>query len=250
MAPSIVKLRHTRLAISDPHSVDDVWLIARLNHSPLVNGLILILQAFNDNDSPIIENTINAVLHQAGYASMGVDLLSVTEKDNADARLNISNMGKHLLAALDWVHHQPNLTHMPLGIIALDTATAAAARVAALHPERVPALALLSGRLDLAGVGLLRSLKTPIRVIVGTDDPRINIVRQAFGLITCESDWQTTEGGEPASMGTAMLTEASKLALAWLQPRMPPNPETQTGIFPTLAAALSFSDRTEPADEQ
>jgi hypothetical protein len=218
-----VKLRHTRLSLS----AHGTWLAARLDHAPDVRGLILIPQSIT-SAAPTIEATgnfelaVTRAMQQAGFATFALDLLTDEEARDPDARFNVANLGERLLAALEWIHYQPQLLALPLGIFATDTAAAAAIRAAAHLPAQLGALAILAGRPDLAGAAPLRALKIPACFISGRDNPRADILRQAFELTAEPHAWQETPGGEAENMSADRLAAAAEIATGWMLSHLPP----------------------------
>ncbi|MDR0634963.1 MAG: alpha/beta hydrolase [Azoarcus sp.] len=215
-----MKLRHSELSLP----ARDTWLPARLAHAPDARGLCLIWQTFADPADRDLEPPLAEAFQQTGHATLMLDLLSATQWRDPDARYNIAALGERALAALEWIHHQPDLAMLPLGIFAADTAAAAAIRVAAQRPDRIAALGLFAGRPDLAGGAPLRALRTPTCFIVGQDDPRLPTLRQVFDLIAATRDWRTTAGAEPEQMSAALLAVGADIAAAWMQSHLPARP--------------------------
>ncbi|MDR2093721.1 MAG: alpha/beta hydrolase [Azoarcus sp.] len=237
-----MKLRHTKLSIP----ARDAWLIARMAHAPNVRGLILILQTCAlPHHGHKLETPMALALQKAGYATLALNLLTREEWDDTDTHYNIAELSERALAVLEWVRYQPRLAVLPLGVLASHTAAAAAIRAAARLPERIAALGIFAGRPDLAGAAPLRSLKTPTCFIIGEDDPRTEILRQAFDLITAVREWRTGSGGDPEQMNAVMLAACADIVADWMRAHLPSPVEEDDGpLFPPLASALFFADTT------
>ncbi len=193
---------------------DGVWIDGHLFHAPDVRGLAAVLYA-GKTLPPRTEALIAEILHQAGFATLTLNLLTSHETShNADACYNVAQLASRLLAAAEWTAHQPPLSSLPLGLVSLGTASAGAIRAAVKEPERFSALVCLGGRPDLAGAGPLRALALPARFAVGRGDPESPILRQAYALLTGKHDWKQTEA---VGMDTEEAASAcARLAAAWL----------------------------------
>jgi hypothetical protein len=233
-----MQLRHSRLSIS----VHGTWLPARLAHSPAVRGLVLLPRTHVDAGD-VFEQTTADALQLADFATLAFDLLRDDEMRDADARFNVNLLAERLLAAIEWTLFQPGLLSLPLGIVATDTASAAAIRAASHMPGRVGALALLAGRPDLAGAAPLRALKAPVCFVVGMDNPRGDILRQAFDLTGKPHSWRDTPGGEPDKQTHAQLASGAEIATDWMLMHLPLAVAEEGAVFSTLAAALSYSNK-------
>ena len=237
-----MKLRRSQLSIP----VHDAWLDVRQFYAPDVRGLILILQAFASPFSLDPEAPIAHVFQQAGYATLALNLLTESERQNPDLGYNIATLGERAQSIVEWIRYQPGLTSLPLGLFALGTAPAAALRVAARMPDRVGAVAILSGRPDLTGAAPLRAIKAPVCFFVGENDSRTAILQQVYKMLSGRRCWQETHGGDPEQMSEEMLIKSATLAAAWMQTCLSPRIDDQTTLFPSLAAALSFSASNLP----
>jgi hypothetical protein len=216
--PYIVKLRHFELSIP----AHGAWLAARLAHCPTVSGLALILQTAAN---PLIrqhENLIAQVLQRAGYATFALDLLTHDEEQgDPDACYNIARLTGRILAAAEWLGFQPATARLPIGALASGTASAAGIRAAVREPDRFSALCFFGGRPDLAGIAQIKTLRVPACFIVGKEDPRAPILREAYGLIPATRAWRATDGAEPERLSPVRLAANAGLAAEWLAAHLP-----------------------------
>lgn len=207
-----MKQRTTLLSIP----AEGAWLDARLSHAPDASGLILILFPGINAAAQAVDQKTAAVLQHEGFATLVLDLLTAREETHdLDARYNVPQMANRLLAVTEWVEHQPPLAKLPLGLLSSDTASAAAVRAAWKHPGRYASIVCRGGRPDLAGATPLRSLATPIRIVVGADDPECGIIAQAYSLITAERDWQRIPGAGPLFVEGDSFNTLTRLTMAW-----------------------------------
>ncbi len=214
-----LKLRTTPISIP----AESIWLDGTLSHAPDVRGLVLILQP---GANPIVHKRqalIAGVVQGAGFATLSLDLLTRHEEQHdPDARFNVTRLAERLLAANDWIEHQPPLEALPIGLLAFGTASAAIVRAAAKKPDRFSSLACLAGRPDLAGAGPLRSLQAPTLFVVGREDPGTAILRQAFDMIPADREWRAADGGEIEHLAPEDLRQSASLVAEWLRKKMPP----------------------------
>lgn len=200
-----MKLRDSHIALP----ADGHWLLARLHHSPQVDGLVIVIGSDDAHEPPEAPGLIPA-LHHHGFASLLLDLLSETENErDPDAAYNIPLLAGRVLAAADWAAHQPDFKALPLFLIARGTACGAAVRAASRAPRCFRAIVCLGGRMDLAGAAPLASLQAPTRVIVANGDPDLPIIEQALSALASGHDLQRLPDDDAPQ-------HAATLALEWI----------------------------------
>jgi hypothetical protein len=205
-----VKLRHTLISLP----ADGIWLDGRLAHAPDVRGLALILLSDTWHPPEAGADEFEAVLQEHGLATMRLNLLTRQEGGrDPDARFNVARLSGRVLAAADWVAHQPPLAPLALGLVAGDTASAAAVRAATHAPARFGAIACLGGRPDLAGVQPLRGLRTPIRFVIEDGEAGTPLLHRAYALLEAAHDWVKLA---PQAEGGALARARARAAAAWL----------------------------------
>ncbi|ANQ84863.1 putative phosphoribosyltransferase [Azoarcus olearius] len=239
-APPTVKLRHTPIAIS----ADTVWLEGLLSHAPDVRGLAVVLEPGGAEAQRRQDEAVAHSLQESGFATLTLKLLSPYEQvRDPDVRYNTALLGQRLLAASEWIGHQPPLAALPVGLVANDTACAAAIRAAVKSPERFAAIVCLGGRADLAGAGQLRALRVPTRFIVGRSDPHHAMLQQAYELLGSSRDWQRVEGDELHHAGEAVVASAARLTAEWLAQKLPaaahPSAADNAPLVPPLADGVA-----------
>lgn len=230
---STVKLRHTTLSIP----AEGVWLDGQLAHAPDVRGLALIARAARVPSSH--EAVLADALQRAGYATLVADLLTQHEAArDADAPFNIPRLANRLLGIAEWIGHQPALAALPVALIGSATTSAAVIRAAWKNPRRFAAIVCAGGRPDLAGAAPLRGLVTPLRLVVGSEDPDAAIAVQAFERIGAPRDWQRISGSGAWLAEPASLDALARLATEWLERKLPP-PHAESSLQRADAEAAS-----------
>src|SRR5919204_5997170 len=134
---------------------------------------------------------VAAGLVDAGLATLLMDLLTEDEEQvdlrTRELRFDIPLLARRMVAAIDWLEHEPATERLPVGCFGASTGAAAALIAAGKRPERVRAVVSRRGRPDLAGVELA-SVRAPTLLIVGGDDPVVlGLNQQAQHELRCET---------------------------------------------------------------
>lgn len=225
---AIVKLRN--LPISLP--AGKVWLDGLLAHAPDVTGLAVLLQTSVGQHQDSREAYLADRLQRAGYATLILDLITRHEDArDPDIRYNVPLLATRVIAASEWIRHQPLLKTFHVGLLAAGTGCGVAVRAAARAPGRFSTLLCRAGRPDLAGAGPLRTLKAPLRLLVGSQDDNQAMLQQAFALVTAVKDWRTVEGAGELFIEPGALDQAARLAVEWLRLHLPPPRELADDEF-------------------
>lgn len=230
-------LRHTDIRIQ----AEGVWLDALLSSAPDVHGLLIFAVPYLTPPRESHENHAADVLRTRGYATLLVSLLTPYEEArDPDVRFDISLLSQRLQALVAWMDQQPDLAGLPLGLLCADTVAAAAIRYLVREPDRVAALATLSGRADLAGADPLRRLDVPTLMLlpatVADLGPRS---AQAHALLTCEKSWLEIEGAGVRFTEAGALETALDAAGAWFVRHLPPR--TPRVVPATVAESADVS---------
>lgn len=181
-----VKLRNTLISIP----AHGVWLDGLLSHAPDVRGLALLPQSSGHPALDNVPRPVELALQARGFATIRLDLLTRQEVTrDPDAPFNIPRLTERILAAAEWIAHQPPLAALQIGLVARDTGCAAAIRAAVKAPETFAAIACMDGRADLAGAEPLRLLRCPMRFIVSPGSPESVMLEKAFSLLSGPRHW-------------------------------------------------------------
>jgi dienelactone hydrolase len=116
---------------------------------------------------------VAARLHEAGYATLLMDLLTA-EEDEVDSRtrrfrFDIPRLASRLTGAIRWLGDRAETAETPLALFGASTGAAAALIAAAEVPDHVQLVISRGGRPDLAG-DALRRVRAPTLLIVGGRD--------------------------------------------------------------------------------
>ena len=213
-----VKLPTTDMSI--PY--DQLWLNGELVHSPEVRGLVVILRPAGSSFAHSRDLQVAHVLQEAGFATLLINLLTPYEESrDPDARYNVPQLANRVLAIGEWALHQPPLAGLSIGLVASGTASGAAVRAGWKAPERFAAIVCRAGRPDLAGLTPLNTLNVPIRMVVGTGDAHIQMIRQAYEHLHGAHDWCSVDGVGEQFEDPGALERFGTLAAEWLSDKLP-----------------------------
>lgn len=225
---------------------EHVWLSGELVHAPDVEGLAVVLRPAGSPFAQSRDLRVARELQQAGFATLLLNLLTAYEEArDPDARFNVPQMANRVVAALDWIGHQPPLAGLGVGLVASDTASGAAIRAGWKAGDRLSAIVCRAGRPDLAGLTPLNTLAVPLRMVVGSDDPHAGMIRQACEHLRCLHDWQVLPGASDEFREPGAIEHFGQLAAAWLRDKLPAPGPVEQRIHDGTAAAPTSGESAE-----
>lgn len=121
------------------------------------------------------DDALAVVLRHAGFGTLTLDLLTHMEEHFADKHHNVSLLARRLLEGLALIKRRTalgELPTLPIGLCATGDCSPVIVRVAALRDHDIFALVCRGGLIDLAGMLYLRSLASPLLVLIAEDDER------------------------------------------------------------------------------
>lgn len=206
-----VKLRNTLISIP----AQGAWLDGLLSHAPDVRALALLPQSTGHPAVDAAPRPIEQALQARGFATIRLNLLTRQEVSrDPDAGFNIPRLSDRILAATEWIAHQPPLAGLLLGLVARDTGCAAAIRAAVKAPDTFAALVCVDGRADLAGAEPLRLLRCPVRFVVSPASPESAILEKAFSLLQGPRHWLALPAADDAHSSETLQARA---VVSWLE---------------------------------
>ena len=157
------------------YAADGSELGGSLTLVPGASGIVVFAHGSGSSRFSPRNRQVAAALHQAGLATLLIDLLTAEEErvDRATAalRFDIPLLARRLVGASDWLADRPDLKPLPLGYFGASTG-AAAALIAAAERPKTRAVVSRGGRPDLAG-DALSAVRAPTLLIVGERDPQV-----------------------------------------------------------------------------
>jgi len=171
-----IMARPTRAALIEPIGL--LGLLAVPEH-PL--GTIIFAHGSGSSRFSPRNNRVADTLHQAGFATLLLDLLTEQEAEDRSKVFDIPLLSARLLSAARWASHHPALGSLPIALFGASTGAGAALLAAADSDVPIAAVVSRGGRPDLAGSQALSHVRAPTLLVVGERDlPVIELNRVAL----------------------------------------------------------------------
>lgn len=195
----------------------DRWLDGILGLPAGARGLVVLAERSGGTLKTSRGAFIADMLLDAGFATLQVALLAHGEERHApETWRHPHGLAPRISAVLDWIGAQPALKDLPPGMLAREDAAASMIRVAANDATALRALASRGGRPDLAGLEPLRTLATPLLLVVGElDRDVLERNRQALALLSCPKELAVIGGASHAFEELGTLEQASRTIADW-----------------------------------
>ena len=219
-------LRHTDIRIQ----AERAWLDALLSFAPDVRGLIICAAPNIGRLRDSRDNYAAGIFHEAGYGTLLLSMLTPYEESrDPDLRYDVTLIGNRLNAVLTWLDQQPDLTDLPLGLLATGTVVAASIRHLVREPHRISALVSRAGRADLAGADPLRRLSVPILLQVpGAAQDLLKPSQQAYAHLSGNKQWHEISNASAGFIEPGALESITREASEWFLRHLPARPLPST----------------------
>ena len=151
------------LSLSSEHGL----LHGQLALRPDAHGLVVLAHAAMALDGR--EELLAGLFRHAGLSTLSVDLVAKQEEHFADVHNNVPLLAKRLLDFIGLIKNRMlmgELQAQPIGLYAANATSPVAVRVAALRDHDIAAVVCRGGLIDLAGMLYLRSLKSPLLMLI------------------------------------------------------------------------------------
>jgi putative phosphoribosyl transferase len=201
--------------IDMPIPLEDATLQGDLIVPPDAKGLVLFSHGSGSSRKSPRNRWVAEELHRAGFGTLLFDLLTMHEDEVEDLRFDIPLLTDRLTAIMQWVHGQPALRALPIGLFGASTGAASALNTAAALPQLVKAVVSRGGRPDLAMEALPRVRAATLLIVGGWDWPVIDMNRTAFDELQCVKRLAIVEGATHLFEEPGKLEEVARLAMEW-----------------------------------
>jgi putative phosphoribosyl transferase len=199
----------------------DVCLEGDLRIPSEPRGMVLFAHGSGSGRHSPRNRHVADVLHQAGLATLLIDLLTpseeVVDRQTAELRFNIPLLARRLTGATDWLTSQPEAHRLSIGYFGASTGSAAALIAAAERSELVKAVVSRGGRPDLAGAALSRVVAPTLLIVGSLDEPVIDMNREALKHLGGEKRLEIVPGATHLFEEPGTLEEVARLARAWFE---------------------------------
>ena len=154
------------------------------------------------------------LLHEAGFATLLFDLLTLDEDKDYSTRFDINLLSQRLVIATQWLKSKPDFD-LNIGYFGASTGAAATLQAAAQLRNLVKAVVSRGGRPDLA-LDFLPMVKAPTLLIIGSlDYPVIQLNEVALAQLTGEKQLVIVEGATHLFEEPGKLEEVAAHASKW-----------------------------------
>lgn len=154
-------------------------------------------------------------LHQAGLGTLLFDLLTEQESQIRANVFDMALLAERLVAATDWLGHQPDASGLPLGYFGASTGAGAALIAAARVGERVSAVVSRGGRPDLAHEYLPQVLAPTLLIVGGLDTAVLGLNHLALEQLRCPKRLVVVPGATHLFEEAGTMDRVSRLACEW-----------------------------------
>ena len=183
------------------------------------SGIVLFAHGSGSSRHSTRNRFVARVLNETGLATLLLDLLTPEEEredmQTGHLRFDISLLADRLVAAIDWISAQKEISGLAVGIFGASTGGGAALVAAARVPDHIAAVVSRGGRPDLAGAALA-DVKAPTLLIVGDDDvPVIGMNRDAERRMTAEREIRIVPGASHLFEEPGALEVVAEHARDW-----------------------------------
>jgi pimeloyl-ACP methyl ester carboxylesterase len=201
-------------------------ILIHTEHGPLhgqlilpadARGLIILAHAGANPESH--DEALGVILRHNGFATLQLDLLPYSEERFDDVHNNVSLLAKRLLGALSMVKREMQnevMPTLPIGLCAADHASPVVVRAAAQRDHNIAAVVCRGGLIDLAGMLYLRSLESPLLVLVGEKDGTlITSSQRALKEVSCNKALQIIPDTESTFATKTAFDAAAHWIVRW-----------------------------------
>lgn len=168
----------------------------RLPSNPL--GVVIFVHGSGSSRFSPRNRFVADELNKQGFATLLLDLLTEEEHridtETMEFRFNIPLLASRSSLATRWVHGQPGLSRLPIGLFGASTGAAAALITAAEMKQQVAAVVSRGGRPDLAEEFLPRVEAPTLLIVGGEDDTVLALNRKAKSQMHCVTKLDVVPG--------------------------------------------------------
>ncbi len=183
------------------------------------HGLVLFAHGSGSSRFSPRNRQVAHMLRDAGLGTVLMDLLT-PEEERVDEvtrhlRFDTGLLTRRLVATIDWVHAQPTLGALPIGLFGASTGAAAALLAAAERPDTVAAVVSRGGRPDLASPRLAEVRAPTLLIVGGRDTQVIDMNRSALAQMKAERTLEIVPGATHLFEEPGALDRVARLARDW-----------------------------------
>jgi dienelactone hydrolase len=190
-----------------------------LSISPACKGVVLFAHGSGSSRHSPRNRYVAEFLNESLLGTLLVDLLTTEEERedeyNARLRFDMDLLTDRVVAIVDWLAKQPQVTGHTVGLFGASTGAAAALRGAARRPALVRAVVSRGGRPDLAGADAAKVRAPTLLIVGGWDQEVLQMNRDAMALMNCETKLEIVPGATHLFEEPGTLAKVATLAANW-----------------------------------
>jgi dienelactone hydrolase len=184
-------------------------------------GVVLFAHGSGSSRFSTRNKHVAALLRDAGFATLLVDLLTPNEDDidrrTAEYRFDIGRLAGRLVDAAEWLAADDATAKLPISIFGASTGGGAALVAAAELPDRIHAVVSRGGRPDLAAEALDRVRAPTLLIVGGNDEVVLELNRAALARLTAPSRLDVIPGATHLFEEPGALDEVARHAADWIE---------------------------------
>jgi putative phosphoribosyl transferase len=179
----------TRLSTRPTQRIRIAGLEGLLSIPQPASGIVIFAHGSGSGRLSSRNNQVADGLHEAGFATLLIDLLTPDEEQDRARVFDIPLLAVRLAAAARWTDARPDLDKLPIGFFGASTGAGAALLAASQQHARLRAVVSRGGRPALAGSQALARVRVPTLMIVGGRDLEVlHLNRAAARHLSCEHE--------------------------------------------------------------
>jgi putative phosphoribosyl transferase len=183
------------------------------------SGVVVFAHGSGSSRFSVRNRAVAQSLRDSGVGTLLIDLLTQQEElvdtRTAHLRFDIELLADRLVAATQWLAHQPQTERLKVGLFGASTGGGAALVAAARIPDRIAAVVSRGGRPDLAGPALPQVQAPTLLIVGGGDEPVIEMNRQAAEQMNAPHQIEIVPGAGHLFEEPGALEEVARLAAQW-----------------------------------
>ena len=189
----------------------------RLPSNPL--GVVIFVHGSGSGRFSPRNRFVAEELNKQGFATLLLDLLTEEEHridmETMEYRFNIHLLASRSTLATSWVHGQPGLSRLPIGLFGASTGAAAALITAAEMKQQVAAVVSRGGRPDLAEEFLPQVDAPTLLIVGGEDDTVLALNKKAMAQMHCVAKLHVVPGATHLFEEPGGLEQVVTVAAEW-----------------------------------
>lgn len=146
-------------------------------------GIVIFAHGSGSGRFSARNNHVAERLHRAGWATLLLDLLTLSEEQDRRNVFDVQFLAQRLVNADSWARKDPRTHGLAVGYFGASTGAAAALIAAATPDSRARAVVSRGGRPDLALAALPHVPAPTLLIVGGLDDVVIDLNRAAFAQL-------------------------------------------------------------------